>query len=620
MRRKVKRMIEKILNPEEQGKIDKWKRVLEKDRQAYESIKECMVQNESLYRGDREIAPNPNSRQPVTKLATNIRNMVYELIESQADSSIPRPKITPIHAGDEKLARIIEQVLENEIRLLHFNTLNDLQERTVPVVGGSLFLVEWDKNKGFHCNLGGLNVSGIHPSEIIPQAGVHEIDRMDHIFVLECQTKDYIKNKYGVDVSNAQQTETKTHLEDDTVTVYKVYYRNEKGGVGLFTWCDVYILEEMEDYQARKLERCKKCGEIKRAEVCECGSKSFERVDEDSEELTADITQITGAIIPAVKWAQEEIELENGDIQLAQVEHRTKIPYYKPNCYPLVLRRNVSRYNSLLGFSDVEMIQDHQETIKKLGSKINEKLLKGGSVLVKPEHLKIRTTDEELKVVDVRNAAEAAMIDVKNFQVDVTMDRYILEQNYQWAKSTLGITDSFQGKYDSSATSGTAKQYSINQAAGRLESKRVMKNEAYSRLYEMMFKFLLAYADEKIPMSRKVETGEYEYSHFNRYDFLKMDAAGEYYWNDEFIFETDPTSTIMMNREAMWAQADFKLQSGAFGPLGDASTLLHYWTFMEQNDYPNASEMRQHFEAEYQKQQQALMQQQLMMQMGGMPQ
>ena len=578
-----------------------------------------MAQNESLYRGDREIAPNPTTKKAVTKLASNIRNMVYELIESQADSSIPRPKITPIHAGDEPLARVIEQVLENEIRLLHFNTLNDLQERTVPVVGGAYFLVEWDKNKGFHCNLGGLNVSGLHPSEIIPQAGVLDVEKMDHIFVLERQTRDYIKGKYGVDVENAQQTEAKTTVEDDTVTVYKVYYRNEKGGVGLFTWCDVFILEDMEDYQARKLERCKKCGELKKAEVCECGSKSFERVDEDSEELTADITLFTGAVIPAVSgYVQEEVELEGGEIGYAPVEQRTKIPYYKPNCYPLILRRNVSKYNSLLGFSDVEMIQDQQETVKKLGSKINEKLLKGGSVLVKPEHLKIRTTDEELKVVDVRNAAEAQMIDVKNFQVDVSMDRYILEQNYQWAKSTLGITDSFQGKYDSSATSGTAKQYSINQAAGRLESKRVMKNEAYARLYEMMFKFLLAYADEKIPMSRKNETGEFEFAHFSRYDFLKMDAAGEYYWNDEFIFETDPTSTIMMNREAMWSQADFKLQSGAFGPLGDASTLLHYWTFMEQNDYPNASEMRQHFEAEYQKQQQAMLQQQMMM--GGMPQ
>ena len=618
MRRKVIRMIEKVLNPKEQAKIDKWKDKLERDRQAYEEIKDRMALNERLYRGDREITPNPNSGKAVTKLATNIRNMAYELIESQADSSIPRPKITPIHAGDEKLARIIEQVLENEIRLLHFNTLNDLQERTVPIVGGSYFLVEWDKNKGFHCNLGGLNVSGIHPSEIIPQAGVLEVEKMDHIFMLERQTRDYIKNKYGVDVENAQQTEEKKSVEDDTVTVYKVYYRNAKGGVGLFTWCDIYILEDMDDYQARKLERCKKCGEIKKAEQCECGSKSFERIDEDGEELTADITLASGAIIPAATWETEEIELENGEIQFAQVERRTKIPYYKPNCYPLILRRNVSKYKSLLGFSDVEMIQDHQETIKKLGSKINEKLLKGGSVLVKPEHLKIRTTDEELKVVDVRNAAEAAMIDVKNFQVDVTMDRYILEQNYQWAKSTLGITDSFQGKYDSSATSGTAKQYSINQAAGRLESKRVMKNEAYARLYEMMFKFLLAYADEKIPMSRRTETGGFEYAHFNRYDFLKQDAAGEFYWNDEFIFETDPTSTIMMNREAMWAQADFKLQSGAFGPLGEIGTLLHYWTFMEQNDYPNASEMKQHFEREYQKQQQALLQQQMMM--GGIPQ
>ena len=603
MKRKVKRMVDKVLTPEKQAKIDRWNAKLESDRLAYADDLERMKTNEKYYEGTREIGANPNTRQQVTKVATNVRNITYELIESQVDSSIPMPKVTPIHAEDTELAKIIEQALVNEIRLLHFNTLNDLQERTVPIVGGGYFLVEWDKNKGFHCNLGGIDVSNKHPSEIIPQAGVLDIEKMDRIFVIEQYTRDYIKHRYGIDVENAKDTgiDKRTSNQDDIVTVNKVYYRNKKGGVGLFSWCDIYILEDMEDYQARKLERCKKCGEIRKGEECECGSKSFERVDEGYEEITSDILMMSGRVVPAISGYEErEIVTEQGGKTVEKVSMRTRIPFYKPDCYPLVLRKNVSKNNSLLGFSDAEMIKDQQDLVKKLGSKINEKLLKGGSVFIKPRGVKMQTTDQELKVVEVDNPSQLAMIDTKNLQVDVTMDRVWANDNYEWAKSTLGITDAYQGKYDSSATSGTAKQYSINQAAGRLESKRVMKNEAYARLYEMMFKFMLAYADEKIPLSNKTESGEYEFSHFNRYDFLRQDAAGEFYWDDEFIFETDPTSTIMMNREAMWQQADFKLQSGAFGPIGQLKTLLLYWTFMEQNDYPNASQIKKHIEKQYQ--------------------
>ena len=177
-----------------------------------------------------------------------------------------------------------------------------------------------------------------------------------------------------------------------------------------------------------------------------------------------------------------------------------------------------------------------------------------------------------------------------------------MADNYEAARSTLGITDAFQGKYDPSATSGVAKQYAVNQSAGRLESKRVMKHDAYAKLYEMMFKFLLAYSDQKVPYSYQDKDGEYLFSHFDRYQFLRQDAAGEFYWDDEFIFETDPTSTITMNREALWQQADFKLQSGAFGPLQDPKTLYRYWTYMERNNYPNAAEMKKQFEQEVKEQ------------------
>jgi hypothetical protein len=116
-----------------------------------------------------------------------------------------------------------------------------------------------------------------------------------------------------------------------------------------------------------------------------------------------------------------------------------------------------------------------------------------------------------------------------------------------------------------------------------------MKNEAYARLYEVMFKFWLAYADQTTAITTQNSDGSTSYAELNRHEFLKMDESGQFYWNDEFIFETDPTSTLMQNREAMWNQTDMKLQSGAFGPVGDLETARAYWTIMKANGYPNAS-------------------------------
>jgi len=53
----------------------------------------------------------------------------------------------------------------------------------------------------------------------------------------------------------------------------------------------------------------------------------------------------------------------------------------------------------------------------------------------------------------------------------------------------------------------------------------------------------------------------------------------------------------MANREAMWQQADLKLQSGAFGQLGDLETNYMYWSFMEKSNYPNAGEIKRQIQA-----------------------
>ena len=580
--------------PEENKKLKKWQSKYENAKTKYQDELDNMEIQKKYYLGDRHVKVNPNkSTGYANKLSINVRNIVYELIESQIDSSIPMPKVTPIHEEDREQANIIESFLKNEMKLLNFNVLNDLQERLTPMLGGDFVLVEWNNQKGYHCTIGDLEVTNVHPKQVIPQPGITEIDKMDYIFIRTSQTKDYVKRRFGKDVSEEEETDYDIRegvTSEDIVTVVTAYYKNEKGGIGLFRWCGDVVLDDMEDYQARIIEVCKECGAPKKGDVCEkCGSKKFETITDDSENIT--LTDESG--IPV---------------------GNASVPYYKPNQFPLVIRKNISMFDKLLGFSDVDVIDDQQDTIKKLGSKINEKLLKGGSYVTLPPGLGIETDDEELKIIRPDNPQQKALIDVITVQADVSQDRVMLETNYTWAKSSLGITDSFQGKYDSSATSGTAKQYSINQAAGRLESKRIMKNQAYAQLYELMFKFALAYADQPIPISSQGKDGQQEFSHFNRMNFLKVDAAGEYYWNDEFIFDTDPTSTLLTNREAMWNQADLKLQSGAFGPLSELETNYLYWLEQERNGYPNASEIKKEIERRMEDRKQ----QQEMMQMGGM--
>ena len=588
--KKAMRAMEK---PEENKKLKKWQGKFENAKSKYQDELDRMEMQKKYYIGDRHVKGNPNKTSGyASKMSINVRNIVYELIESQIDSSIPMPKVTAIHEEDKDKAKIIEDFIKNEMKSLNFNILNDLQERLTPMLGGDFLLIEWNNQKGYHCTIGDLDVSNIHPKQVIPQPGITEIDKMDYIFIRTSQTKDYVKRRFGKDVSEEEETDNDIRegvTSDDIVTVITAYYKNEKGGIGLFRWCGDVVLEDMEDYQARRIEVCKECGTPKTGDVCEkCGSKKFEVRTDDME---------------TVRFVDEN---EN--------ETELQIPYYKPDQFPLVLRKNISVYDKLLGCSDVDVIEDQQDTIKKLGSKINEKLLKGGSFVTLPSDVGVDTTDEELKIIRIDNPAQKALIDVITAQADIGQDRTMLEMNYQWAKSALGITDSYQGKYDSSATSGTAKQYSINQAAGRLESKRVMKNQAYAQLYELMFKFALAYADQPIPINSQGKDGVQVFAHFDKMDFLKMDAAGQYYWNDEFIFDTDPTSTLLTNREAMWNQADLKLQSGAFGPISELETNYLYWLEQERNGYPNAGEIKKEIEIRMEERKQ----QESMLQIGGM--
>lgn len=600
-----------------QGKLPLWQERLRRNSAAMREEFEQMDKRTALYNGTREIDKVPNAKSQGTAQASGVRNIVAELMEAQVDSSFPMPKVTARRQEHEELAKTLEDFLRNETDRLPFEMLNDMDERITPIQGGDIFLVEWDSDRHTHETRGELCVSLLHPRQVIFQDGVNEINDMDFIIVQMGMSKKHVKEKYGVSVDDETESDSQSrggrNTAEDVVTVNFGYFRNEKGGIGRYTWVNDMELEDLEDYQARKMKRCTKCGaDMTGLDSCRhCGNEKAEEYDSDEMELFEDIETRNG-VIPMMTETEEYPEGvdalmmdEFGNAYEAEpmtVAVPTRIPRYKPDIYPIVVRKNVSSWGKALGDSDIDKIMDQQNMIKKCDSRIQEKLDKGGSIFTRSEKTEVSKTDEQLREVIFHGADEANLFGVHNLQVDTSQDQAVAEANYEQARRILGITDSFQGRPDRTATSGTAKQIAVAQSAGRLESKRIMKNAMYADLYAVMFRFLLAYSDEPRSVRHNNIDGSTTYSEFNKYDYLAQDAAGEWYWLDDFLFSVDNTSSLAGNRESMWQEIRMNLQTGAFGDPSDPETLILFWEMMAGQHYPGAAEIRERLEKKRQEQ------------------
>lgn len=600
-------------------KLNRWKERLRKNSAAMADEFVLMDKRTALYNGTREIDKVPGAKSKgKSAQATGVRNIVAELMEAQVDSSFPMPKVTARKQEHEDLAKTLEDFLRNETDRLPFELLNDMDERITPIQGGDIFLVEWDSDRHTHETRGELCVTLLHPRQVIFQDGVNEINDMDFIIIQMGMTKKHVREKYGVDVEDQGESDPASRggqgSADDVVTVNFGYFRNKEGGIGRYTWVNDVELEDLEDYQARKRQKCTKCGaDMTGLDECRyCHNRTAEEEDSSEMELFEDIHTKNG-IIPMMEEVEEYPEgAEDGilmdefgnafEVEPQTVLRPSRIPYYKPDVYPIVIRKNVSSWGKPLGDSDIDKIMDQQNMIKKCDTRIQEKLDKGGSVITRDAKTNVKKTDEQLREVIFKNPAERNSFGVHNLQVDTGQDQAIAEAQYEQARRILGITDSFQGRPDRTATSGAAKQIAVAQSAGRLESKRIMKNAMYADLYQVMFKFLLAYSDEPRPVRHKNVDGTTTYSEFNKYDYLAKDAAGEWYWLDDFLFSVDNTSSLAGNREAMWQEIRMNLQTGAFGDPRNIETLIMFWEMMAGQHYPGAAEVKEKLEMQREQQ------------------
>lgn len=588
-------------------KLREWQERLSQSDNRWSAEVEKMNEREGIYNGARTmtpLVPGDTHRDGTKKKTSHVRNITFENIESQVSSAIPQPKVTPRRKKDEHLANVIEHFLRNELDRLPFEEINDLAERTVPIQGGVGFLVEWDNTKRTSTTVGEVNVTLIHPKQFAPQPDVYtSIADMDYFIVKVPTTKGCIERRYGVVLETEGESEPDIRggdgsTSEENLTLYMGYALNDHGGIDRYTWVNDTELESLEDYQARRQPVCERCGKVKPLAGQEvngsvyaggacpwCGGKKWDERVQDFEELRVPVHRSDGTFLGGTEAAGEP----------------TKIPFYRPDCYPIVLQRSVSVYGQLLGNSDVDMIRDQQNTSNRIEQKIIDRLMKAGTRITLPDRVDLRTDPEDGERWYIGKPSDKQLIDVYDFSGNLQYELTYLSQVYEEARQIIGITDSFQGRRDATATSGKAKEFSAAQAAGRLESKRVMKNAAYAELFEVMFKFWLAYSDEPRPVTYKDSTGETVYEEFNRYDFLETGEDGEWHWNDQFLFSCDTSAPLASNREAMWQETRQNLQTGAFGDPTDIETLILFWAKMEELHYPGAGQTKKHLEEKAQR-------------------
>lgn len=509
-----------------------------------------------------------------------LRKMIYELIESKIDNSIPMPKMKPRYKTDIPLVSTTENYLKFEVDRILTKYANDKSERSTYVDGTSWYKVSWDSLASDHDSSGNVAIDVCTVDQVIPQPGVNNYKQLEYIFELKDIPLTKIYDLYN------------RLIEGDSnglVQTISCYYLNENRIVGLFMWCPINnkVICNEKDWQIRKLRNCTRCGTTNPSgDFCrQCGNKHFKYENAEEEILSEDLYTIYNPY--EVGETDDESKKDKYESKIF-LTAGTKIPFYRLTQLPFVPRPAVSSMNDIYGISEARILLEAQDASNKVLTKAFGKTMKSGAVITKPEKAKFSDKDDDMKVIGLRSAEEAAMIQAKQIMADTSQDLVMASLLYESGRSTSGVTESFQGKTDNNAVSGKAKQFAAAQSAGRIESLRVMKAAAFSGLYELVFKYLLAFSDEERKYVRVLSDGKAKEECWNKYMFLDKDKYGQVYYRDDFHFDSDPASTLSQNRVQMWQETLDKFSMGAFGNPQDPRVLKTFWNVMESLQYPLA--------------------------------
>lgn len=536
-------------------------------RNAYEGI---------FYRLDDEGNPTEIKLKPIRKLA-------YELVEGKINSKIPAPKMSPRHHADIFPVNITEKLIRHEMDKMLSEQVNDESEHNVCIDGTSWFKVDWNPFDNTHERSGNPVVSVCPVDTVFPQPGIKDYRMLEYIFEESTITVAQCLDMYNREIRSPNNT--------DIIPIVNCYFLNKDRYVGKFTWCDEtgQVLCNDLEWGIRKRRECADCHAVQPIQdKCEvCGSKHFKYVPVKEEILQEGLTHITNPYrtgsTPDVK--QDETIVDESK----SIPAGTVIPHYLVRQLPFVPYIRVSAPQSMYGISEVELVLEDQDLINKFLLKAEKKSAKSRAVVTKLKDTIINDDDEEISYVEVESPQEGQAIQTKQIMSDISQEFTQATMLYDLAKSTVGITDTDQGKNDPSARSGKAKQLQMAASAQRNYAPDKLRNLAFSGVYELLFKYLLAYCDEERTFVTLLPDGTEMEQTWSKYMFLAQDQYGEYYYRDDFAWSVDDATEITQDRAAMWQLIDNDYINGTMGNQIDPNRALKmFWQMKEQYGYPTA--------------------------------
>ena len=562
----------RIENKSKALKLEFFKTLYQCAENAYAPKLEAFERAMRQYKGSTEIDGSDET-------AITVRNITYEIVESQVSSDIPSPKADATSYSEKRgrNATSIERLCRSIRSKLPFDEMNDIDERYTYVYGGSVWYIDWDNTSEYMGEVGGVRIECLSPCDFIPQPSIYDIDDMEYCFLKFVTTKSELTRRYGIPEEQTSLADFEYEYDgeadaSDTVKTVTCFYRDEDGEIGRFIFSGDLVLSDLPRYYMRKQRICLECGEDE--DLCRCKEKKVENADVEYEVI-------------------RDYDC-NGDGHLSSVE----IPYYVPRLFPVVIRKNTSAEKQLFGQSDCDYIRPEQQAINKVESRILQKLLRAAITPIVPEDASISLNNSVFgQVIKMKPGESAAQYGKVDTTPNISQDIAEAERLYDHAKRVIGISDAFQGVDTGAyAESGYAKQLRINQASGRLESKKKMKYAAYARIDKIIFSLYLAFADEPRRLSYKDAYGRIHESEFSRYDFIELDPIkNKYFYDDAYLFSVDLNGGNEYQREALWQRNLENLKAGTLGDPASPATLLRYWQCQERAHYPHARENVEYF-------------------------
>ena len=163
----------RIENTNKAQRLEFFKDLYKCAENSYATQRDAFERAMKQYKGSTEIDGSDEA-------AITVRNITYEIVESQVSSAIPSPKADATSYSEKRgrNATSIEHLCRSIRKRLPFDELNDLDERYTYVYGGSVWYVDWDNESEYMGEVGGVRIECLSPLDFIPQPNIYNLDEV----------------------------------------------------------------------------------------------------------------------------------------------------------------------------------------------------------------------------------------------------------------------------------------------------------------------------------------------------------------------------------------------------------------------------------------------------------